>query len=71
MLCKDTLFSAHSLLSPPVCRARLQDLKKRLIFADMIRILLSWALLLAAAIPTPFTIGLSYGRTDNGFILMR
>ena len=53
MLCKDTLFSAHSLLSPPVCRARLQDLKKRLIFADMIRILLSWALLLAAAIPTP------------------
>ena len=53
MLCKDTLFSAHSLLSPPVCRVRLQDLKKRLIFADMIRILLSWALLLAAAIPTP------------------
>ena len=39
-------------VSPP-CRARLQDLKKRLILADMIRILLSWALLLAAAIPTP------------------
>ena len=31
----------------------MQDLKKRLIFADMIRILLSWAMLLAAAIPTP------------------